>query len=120
MTEDRKQSTIDTLVEICNNNVTAMQAAYIEWQHGKGAEAAMKWIVGTLRGPGLIPDEGDPYGKEAQAWYDANCSDPLPQCFCGRPSNQGTMERAFCSEAHYKEWREQQKNPAETQNGGQE
>jgi hypothetical protein len=31
------------------------------------------------------PDEDEPYGKEAQAYFDANRSDPFPTCTnCGR------------------------------------
>ena len=46
--------------------IAAMQAAVIEWQHGRGAEAGMAWIENTLDGPGLIP-EGE---TDAQAFYD--------------------------------------------------
>lgn len=83
--------------------LVVMQAAWIEWRHGKGPEAALGWIQNTLVGPGLIPDETAPYGKEAQAFFDANQADPMPQCFCGRPSNIGWMAQGFCSEAHYRE-----------------
>ena len=41
--------------------------------------------------------------KEAQAWFDANQSDPMPRCFCGRPSNIGWMGQGFCSREHYQE-----------------
>lgn len=81
--------------------VVANQAAWIEWQHGKGAEAAMSWVHNGLWGPGHIPDEDAPYGKEPQAFYDANCAEPLPQCFCGRPSNIMWMGQGFCSNEHY-------------------
>ncbi|MEY4427510.1 MAG: hypothetical protein RLZZ182_199, partial [Pseudomonadota bacterium] len=82
-----------------------MQAAWIEWKHGKGPEAALEWIANTLEGPGLIPDETAPYGKEAQAFYDLNRAEPFPACFCGRPSNQLWMGKGFCSLRHYKEGR---------------
>jgi len=49
-----------------------MQAAHIEWKHGGGAEVAMQWIENTLFGPGLIPDESEPYGTQAQEYFDAN------------------------------------------------
>ena len=81
--------------------LVVMQAALIEWKHGKGADAALQWIVNTLDGPGLLPDSAAPYGKEAQAWFDANQANPLPKCFCGRPSNQGWMGQGFCSVEHY-------------------
>ncbi len=79
----------------------AQQAAWIEWQHGKGAEEAMGWIQNGLFGPGLIPDEDEPYGKEAQAYFDANRSDPFPTCYCGRPSNHLWMGQGFCCQEHY-------------------
>jgi hypothetical protein len=91
------------IAEAFHDNITAMQAAWIEWQHGKGAEAAMQWIENTLAGPGNIPDEDAEYGKEPQAFFDANRADPLPRCTCGRPSNIGWMGQGFCSEAHYRE-----------------
>jgi hypothetical protein len=53
-----------------HNAMVGNQAAWIEWQHGAGAEAAMAWIHNGLVGPGLIPD-----GKEAQPWFDANVDD---------------------------------------------
>ncbi|WP_354684798.1 hypothetical protein [Cupriavidus necator] len=61
--------------EIVHNLTLAMQAAWIEWQHGGGADHAMQWIENTLWGPGLIPDEDEPHAKEAQAYFDAH-TDP--------------------------------------------
>ncbi|MDR2331895.1 MAG: hypothetical protein LBE61_00265 [Burkholderiaceae bacterium] len=95
------------LGQCVHNMVAAEQAAWIEWKHGRGAEAAMTWIHNGLMGPGHIPDETAPYGKEAQAWYDANCADPLPVCHCGRPSNTAWMGHGFCSQEHYKQFRAQ-------------
>ncbi|MNS67708.1 hypothetical protein D3C72_1009680 [compost metagenome] len=92
-----------SLSNIVHDHTVVMQAAWIEWKHGRGTEAAMSWIHNTLWGPGFIPDEDAPYGKEAQAWFDANQSNPMPQCFCGRPSHIGWMKQGFCSEAHYAE-----------------
>lgn len=86
---------------ICHDLTVTMQAAWIQWQHGLGAEEAMKWIHNRLWGPGLIPDESEPYGKDAQAYYDANRSDPFPQCGCGRPSNILWMGKGFCCQEHY-------------------
>lgn len=83
--------------------LVTMQAAWIEWKRGNGANAAMEWIENTLIGPGMIPAETDPYGKEAQAFFDANRADPLPACPCGRPSYIGWMGRGFCSNEHYSE-----------------
>ena len=47
--------------------VAVMQAAWIEWRHGRGAEEGMQWIENTLNGPGLIPNDG---GTDAQAFFD--------------------------------------------------
>lgn len=89
------------LSKILHDQIVAQQSAWIEWQHGQGAEAAMVWIGNGLWGPGHIPDEDAPYGKEAQAWYDANNSDPFPACHCGRPSNIMSMGIGFCCKAHH-------------------
>jgi hypothetical protein len=53
--------------------IMAMQAAWIEWQHGRGAEAGMEWIENTLDGPDLLPEDDDPHATEAQAYFDAAC-----------------------------------------------
>ena len=95
------------LADSHNNLIVAMQAAFIEWKHGGGAESAMEWIVNTLRGPGLIPRESDPWGKEAQAYFSANQSNPMPTCFCGRPSHMQWLKWGFCSEAHYEQGKKQ-------------
>lgn len=89
------------LSKMFHDQIVAQQSAWIEWQHGEGAEAAMGWIENGLCGPGHIPDEDAPYGKEAQAWYDANNSDPFPACQCGRPSNIMWMGAGFCCKAHH-------------------
>ncbi|MNP03549.1 hypothetical protein D3C76_954370 [compost metagenome] len=44
-----------------------MRAAVIEWQRGKGADAAMQWIWNGLRGPGELPSEEE---TQAQAYFD--------------------------------------------------
>jgi len=89
------------LSNIVHDMTVVMQAAWIEWQHGEGAEKSMMWIQNTLVGPGYIPDEDAPYGKDAQAWMDANRADPFPTCFCGRPSNILWMGQGFCCREHY-------------------
>lgn len=99
----RAKENYKTLAHIVHDQVVANQSAWIEWQHGKGAEAAMTWVHNGLAGPGQIPDETEPYGKEPQAWYDLHNSNALPPCFCGRPSNTGWMGFGFCSHAHYLE-----------------
>ena len=63
---------------IMHDQVVANQAAWIEWRHGKGAEAAMNWIQNGLFGPGHIPDENALWGKDAQAWFDAYQYEPFP------------------------------------------
>ena len=60
-----------------HNNIVVMQAAWIEWQYGEGAEGAMEWIENSLAGPGLIPEPDEPHGREAQAYFDANRSQKL-------------------------------------------
>ena len=97
----RQQRLIDELSKIVHNMVVADQAAWIEWRHGKGAEAAMQWIGNGLLGPGHIPAEDEPYSTEAQAWYDANRADAFPACQCGRPSNILHMGKGYCSTEHY-------------------
>src|SRR5690242_19712948 len=42
------------MVESYNDHLVVMQAAWIEWRRGRGAEEAMIWIENTLDGPGLI------------------------------------------------------------------
>lgn len=96
----KPDSTLNVLANCLHDHITANQAAWIEWKHGAGAEAAMGWIQNGLAGPGHIPDEDEPYGREAQAYFDANQSNPMPKCFCGRPSNIGWMGQGFCSDAH--------------------
>lgn len=44
-----------------------MRASVIEWQDGKGADAAMHWIWNGLAGPGELPP---PDEKEAQPYFD--------------------------------------------------
>jgi hypothetical protein len=104
-----KRVTKDEIIEMQNkiihDLVVANQAAWIEWRHGKGAEAAMTWVHNGLVGPGSIPDENAPWGKEAQAWFDANRADPFPFCYCGRPSHQLWMGKGACCDEHMSEIR---------------
>jgi|GEM_PF-2005324 len=99
------KKTCQELGNMFHDQIVAQQAAWIEWQHGAGAEAGMQWIENGLCGPGHIPDEDEPYGTEAQAYFDANKSDPFPACYCGRPSNILWMGKGFCSDAHHDEHR---------------
>ncbi|MCH4581721.1 hypothetical protein L7A40_19140, partial [Achromobacter xylosoxidans] len=98
----RKTDLVAELSKIIHNMTVAQQAAWIEWQHGAGAEAGMQWIENGLAGPGQIPDADEPYGTEAQAYFDANQADPLPVCHCGRPSNILHMGNGYCSNEHYR------------------
>lgn len=91
------------LADMHQNLIVTMQAALIEWRHGQGAEAALRWIANTLLGPGLLPDPDAPYGQDAQAYMSANRSDPFPQCQCGRPSHIAWMGQGFCSDQHYRD-----------------
>lgn len=97
----RKTDLIAELSKIIHNITVAQQAAWIEWQHGAGAEAGMRWIENGLAGPGHIPEEDEPYGTEAQAYFDANQADPLPACQCGLPSNILHMGNRYCSQENY-------------------
>jgi len=99
----RAQELSKELANIIHDQAVAMQAAIIEWQHGKGAEAGLSWIVNTLEGPGHLPDFDAPYGKQAQFWFDANRAEPFPKCFCGNPSHMLWMGQGFCCDAHYDE-----------------
>jgi len=78
---NRLEREIDSLGRILHWKIVGEQAAWIEWQHGRGAEAAMMWIHNGLCGPGHLPDEDEPHGKQAQAWFDTHCPDifgPVP------------------------------------------
>lgn len=62
---------------IIHDMTVANQAAWIEWQHGGGAEQGMQWIENGLDGPGLLPGEcedglaeDDPILKDAQGYFD--------------------------------------------------
>lgn len=103
VTDDKTKRLIKTLSDIIHDQTVAMQSAIIEWQHGKGAEAGLSWIVNTLEGPGHLPDFDAPHGKHAQFWFNANQANPLPTCFCGNPSSSLWMGQGFCCDEHYRE-----------------
>ncbi|CAI8970287.1 ead/Ea22-like family protein [Pseudomonas soli] len=44
-----------------------MRASIVEWQQGKGADAAMEWIWNGLNGPGELPPAEE---TQAQAYFD--------------------------------------------------
>ncbi|WP_143137606.1 hypothetical protein [Burkholderia ubonensis] len=102
VTDDKTTRLIKTLSDIIHDQTVAMQSAIIEWQHGKGAEAGLSWIVNTLEGPGHFPDFDAPHGKHAQFWFNANQANPLPACFCGNPSSSLWMGQGFCCDEHYR------------------
>ncbi|WP_175946701.1 hypothetical protein [Burkholderia pyrrocinia] len=103
VTDGKAIGLIKTLSDIIHDQTVAMQSAVIEWQHGKGAEAGLIWIVNTLEGPGHLPDFDAPHGKHAQFWFNANQANPLPACFCGNPSSSLWMGQGFCCDEHYRE-----------------
>ena len=101
MNDPLKKASEWTPMHSFHDQIVTMQAAWIEWRRGRGAEAAMEWIHNALEGPGNIPGEGEPWANEAQAYYDANRAIPNPFCACGRPSHIGWMGQWFCSQEHY-------------------
>lgn len=103
MSEETK-STARMQADMYHDLLVVMQAAWIEWQRGKGAETAMLWIDSTLDGPGIIPAEDEPYAFDAQKYYGANKSDPAPPCtICGDPSVILEGGLAGCSETHFQQ-----------------
>lgn len=100
---DQEREHLKMVTNMHHDALVTMQAALIEWKHGKGAEAALQWLVNTLAGPGLLPSADEPWGKDAQRYMDANRAEPMPVCHCGTPSHIGWMGKGFCSEAHYQE-----------------
>lgn len=79
--------------------LVVMQAAWIEWRRGRGADAAMQWIDNTLSGPGLIPTKDEPCADDAQAYFDLNRPDRFPSCdICGAPSYSTGGGGSFCRE----------------------
>lgn len=100
--DDRRKNAERVFANWNHDLVVVMQAAIIEWQSGRGAEAAMEWIANTLDGPGLIPSPNDLWGKDAQMYFNANRAEPMPVCSCGRPSHIGWMGKGFCSDEHFR------------------
>lgn len=73
------QRSLEAMGQIVHNMTVAQQAAWLEWQTGNGAEAAMDWIENGLIGPGLLPEDedGKPVGLTAQAFFDQNADEEL-------------------------------------------
>lgn len=90
--------------KIMNDLLVGNQAAWIEWKHGGGTEAAMEWVENSLMGCGT-PEVDEPWAKDAQAWWGANKAEPFPTCFCGRPSSILWMGQGFCGDPHYEQGR---------------
>jgi len=74
MTETEKIKKLKEQLQFSNtiihNMVVANQAAWLEWQEGKGSEKAMSWIHNGLFGPGHIPDNTEK--QKPQEWFDSN------------------------------------------------
>ena len=86
---DKEREHLKMITDMHHDAMVVMQAALIEWKHGKGAEAALQWLVNTLDGPGLLPRPDEPWGKDAQRYFNANQANPMPVCACGTPSHIG-------------------------------
>lgn len=97
---DNEKEIMKTLNQIIHDQVVVMQAAWLEWQNGKGADAAMQWIENTLTGPGHLLFEDETFLENPQAYFDANRSDPFPFCWCGMPSNILKEGKGYCCEQH--------------------
>lgn len=101
MTEIEKLKKENLLVwKLFHDFIAGNQAAWIEWKNGRGAKAAMQWVENGLSGPGHIPNSNDKYYNNAQLFFNANQSDPLPICPCGNPSSILWMGNGYYSEAH--------------------
>lgn len=67
-----------------------MKASVIEMDHGRGAAAAMQWIINGLEGPGELPPEDE---LDAQAFFDREIkpiNDAMAELFEAR---RAAMER---------------------------
>lgn len=91
------------LADMLNDKIVTMQAAFIDAEQ-KGPAAGMQWITNSLLGPGLIPDESEPWANNAQHYYSHHCSKPLGPCgVCGAPSCVDGVGHVACSMEHYKQ-----------------
>lgn len=57
---ERVHENARAMSDLIHNMVVGQQSAWIEWQRGHGAEAAMTWIHNALAGPGALPPRGCP------------------------------------------------------------
>lgn len=64
---ERSAMRIKELDLLFGRYILGMRSAVIEMEYGKGAEAAMAWIVNGLAGPGELPPENE---ADAQAYFD--------------------------------------------------
>ena len=68
---DKERESLKMVTDMHHDLLVVMQPTLIEWKHGKGAEAALQWIVNTLTGPGHLPDLDEARARGgAQAWFD--------------------------------------------------
>ena len=70
-----------------------MRASVVEWQKGKGADAAMQWIWNGLRGPGELPPEEE---MQAQAYFDrevVKIEEGLEEVFAYRDKRRAEKEK---------------------------
>lgn len=74
-------------------NVASMQAAYIEWTRGDGADHGMAWISNTLCGPGLLPDAGS---ATAQEFFDCEM-EKLDKLYPDVTMNPALPSPAWCA-----------------------
>lgn len=74
-------------------NVASMQAAYIEWTRGDGADHGMAWIGNTLCGPGLLPGAGN---TTAQEFFDCEM-EKLDKLYPDVTMNPALPSPAWCA-----------------------
>lgn len=99
MTEKQAEDLARKYAERFEEMIVVMQAAWIEWKHGSGPEAAMIWIHNTLAGPGLIPDPSEPFGRDSQNWFAHHRPNAFPPCVkCGAPGRVMVGKEGYCPE----------------------
>jgi len=114
---DRLRNTTKVLSNIIQDLIVTNQAAWIEYKHGKGAEAGMQWIENGLLGPGQIPDESDSqFYNDAQLFFNEQKSNPFPVCPCGNPSSIKWMEFGYCCDEHQQMHKEKLDDDAKANN----
>lgn len=66
-TLEKSRTSIKELDALFGKQLIGMRAAVIEAEHGKGAEAGIRWIWNGLAGPGELPPDDE---HDAQAYFD--------------------------------------------------